>query len=67
MRIRGKIDLKKRKKKCENLTCSVVAKPVANRIRIRRIRMFLNLSDLDPLVRFTDLARDPDPSINKQK
>ncbi len=63
----GKLDLKKKKKKCENLTCSVVAKPVADRIRIRRMRMFLSLPDLDPLVRFTDLAWDPDPSINKQK
>jgi hypothetical protein len=32
-------------------------------IRIRRIRMFLDLLDPDPLVRGTD----PDPSINKQK
>jgi hypothetical protein len=35
------------------------------RIRIRRIRMFLGLLDLDPdpLVR----GMDPDPSISKQK
>jgi hypothetical protein len=30
-------------------------------IRIRRIRMFLGLPDLDPLVRGTD--PDPDPSL----
>jgi hypothetical protein len=41
------------------------------RIRIRRIRMFLALSNPDPLVRGTDpdpLVRgtDPDPSIIKQ-
>ncbi len=32
-----------------------------------RIRMFLGLSEPDPLVRGTDPAPDPDPSIIKQK
>jgi hypothetical protein len=35
------------------------------RIRIHRIRMFLGLTDAEPLVRGTDT--DPDPSIIKQK
>ncbi len=37
------------------------------RIRIRRVHMFLSLSDLhpDPLVK--DMNPDPDPSIMKQK
>jgi hypothetical protein len=37
------------------------------RIRIRRIHMFLGLTDPDLLVRDTDPAPDPDPSIIKQK
>ncbi len=32
-------------------------------IRICRILMFLGLPDPDPLVRGTDLAPDPDPSL----
>ncbi len=34
---------------------------------IRMIRMLLSFTDPDPLVRGTDTASDPDPSIIKQK
>ncbi len=53
-------------------TTRLVSKAVLRiRIRIHRIHMFLDLPDLDPLVRGMDPdpdpAPDPDPSIIMQK
>ncbi len=50
----------------ENVKIWLIAwRPIRSRIRVRRIRMFLNLMDLDPQF----ICTDPDlvPSINKQK